>query len=783
MPSNPKNDIFANLLQSSTRKSFNKNSSMGMAQQMKLSSSSFSNIARNDSSTASIDMDFLETHLKGNGSRNSVFNTQPLKPQPSSSTHKGTVNDIFASFTTPSSRSQSPLPSNGNSSKRASSSQPNPAVTNLGIPTSNGHQTVNKDNADVNNDITAGNGEMDLLEGFFTPVSTPDKSETSLQHKTENNNTNSTHLPIHAELGSQQDSQKRQIDEKKDDALAVLMDMGFDIDEASRALNQTSSGYNVESALNMLTLKDSSDRRRYDHESLPNDLRVSNSESLGEVVNDLSSEFMSKASRLFKSGREKLQQGIEMYKQQQNERTGNEPAWMKNRDVYKKKSIGLMDERDELTRDDIRRLTAGQRAKDREFRLGRDRVLSDFGEKNEHFGNKPSNYDSFNSSGSHSVERTSEIGQQNIQRRYRTQKQVGVQSMQHKSTLLPGKNSENDRSKSPDEALVDIMEAPLSTTRNGVSSTKFRTPGGLIPYDKPSMPFGIAREEGAAAFKSGDFPKALKCYQEALQFLSGDHPFRILMYSNLATVFEKLGNSRDQLSACTSGLDMISTLCKDVSLLDDLMLEPHKSLKKFWIKLNIRRAEALEQLEKFQDSFKAYDELLKHGVSSKPIMDGRRRCLSVIQPKRRPAVERPVSATHRSSNSPMTPKLNRESETLRSVKRQEDAEEKEKEEMFRLHDKVEGLLQGWSNGKKDNIRALLSSLHEILWPDLHWRPVSMTDLVLDKKVKITYLKAVAKVHPDKLGNNVTTEQKMIANGVFITINEAWETYKKMNNIK
>lgn len=59
----------------------------------------------------------------------------------------------------------------------------------------------------------------------------------------------------------------------------------------------------------------------------------------------------------------------------------------------------------------------------------------------------------------------------------------------------------------------------------------------------------------------------------------------------------------------------------------------------------------------------------------------------------------------------------------------------------------------------------------------------MTDLVLDKKVKITYLKAVAKVHPDKLGNNVTTEQKMIANGVFITINEAWETYKKMNNIK
>ena len=55
----------------------------------------------------------------------------------------------------------------------------------------------------------------------------------------------------------------------------------------------------------------------------------------------------------------------------------------------------------------------------------------------------------------------------------------------------------------------------------------------------------------------------------------------------------------------------------------------------------------------------------------------------------------------------------------------------------------------------------------------------LTDLVLDNKVKIYYMKAVAKTHPDKINSNESTENKMIANGVFITLNEAWEHLRKV----
>ena len=45
----------------------------------------------------------------------------------------------------------------------------------------------------------------------------------------------------------------------------------------------------------------------------------------------------------------------------------------------------------------------------------------------------------------------------------------------------------------------------------------------------------------------------------------------------------------------------------------------------------------------------------------------------------------------------------------------------------------------------------------------------MAELVLPAKTKIAYMKAVAKVHPDKIPRSATTEQKMIATGVFAEV--------------
>lgn len=57
----------------------------------------------------------------------------------------------------------------------------------------------------------------------------------------------------------------------------------------------------------------------------------------------------------------------------------------------------------------------------------------------------------------------------------------------------------------------------------------------------------------------------------------------------------------------------------------------------------------------------------------------------------------------------------------------------------------------WIEGKERNIRALLSTMHTVLWEgENRWKPVGMADLVTPEQVKKVYRKAVLVVHPDKV---------------------------------
>ena len=48
------------------------------------------------------------------------------------------------------------------------------------------------------------------------------------------------------------------------------------------------------------------------------------------------------------------------------------------------------------------------------------------------------------------------------------------------------------------------------------------------------------------------------------------------------------------------------------------------------------------------------------------------------------------------------------------------------------------------------MRALLSSLETVLWNDSGWKKVGMGEVILPGKVKVVYMKGIAKVHPDKV---------------------------------
>ncbi|PIK59743.1 putative cyclin-G-associated kinase isoform X3 [Apostichopus japonicus] len=84
-------------------------------------------------------------------------------------------------------------------------------------------------------------------------------------------------------------------------------------------------------------------------------------------------------------------------------------------------------------------------------------------------------------------------------------------------------------------------------------------------------------------------------------------------------------------------------------------------------------------------------------------------------------------------------------------------------------------VRDWTEGKENNIRALLCSMHTVLWEgETRWKPATMDKLVTADQVKKWYRKAVLSVHPDKL---VDTPQESLAKLIFMELNDAWAEFE------
>lgn len=105
--------------------------------------------------------------------------------------------------------------------------------------------------------------------------------------------------------------------------------------------------------------------------------------------------------------------------------------------------------------------------------------------------------------------------------------------------------------------------------------------------------------------------------------------------------------------------------------------------------------------------------------------------------------------------------------------------EMRKQELSRDMDPLKLQILEWIEGKERNIRALLSTLHTVLWEgETRWRPVGMADLVTPDQVKKFYRKAVLVVHPDKAtGQPYEQYAKMI----FMELNDAWSEFENQGS--
>lgn len=105
--------------------------------------------------------------------------------------------------------------------------------------------------------------------------------------------------------------------------------------------------------------------------------------------------------------------------------------------------------------------------------------------------------------------------------------------------------------------------------------------------------------------------------------------------------------------------------------------------------------------------------------------------------------------------------------------------EMRRQELTREIDPLKLKILDWIEGKERNIRALISTLHTVLWEgETKWKPVNMAELVTPDQVKKYYRKAVLVVHPDKAtGKPYEHYAKMI----FMELKDAWSEFENQGS--
>lgn len=275
------------------------------------------------------------------------------------------------------------------------------------------------------------------------------------------------------------------------------------------------------------------------------------------------------------------------------------------------------------------------------------------------------------------------------------------------------------------------------------------------------------RQAGTSAFKLGNYAEATSSYTLSLSALPPSHPLNIVLLTNRALTHLKTGDPK----ACIADADSALTLIGPSKGQNETIAiggdEGSKDMSLYWGKAMTRKAEALEQLERWVDAAKGWKDCVEAGFGGSTSIQGRNRCEkaagsgtthSAPIPRRpQPAARKPPSkpaprssALDDLSGRPAPASSAPSAEAVTRLRAANAAAERVDDEKFALADSVDGRLSRWRSGKEGNLRALLSSLDAVLWEGAGWKKVGMAELLVPGKVKVAYMKGIAKVHPDKV---------------------------------
>ena len=114
-----------------------------------------------------------------------------------------------------------------------------------------------------------------------------------------------------------------------------------------------------------------------------------------------------------------------------------------------------------------------------------------------------------------------------------------------------------------------------------------------------------------------------------------------------------------------------------------------------------------------------------------------------------------------------------QAKALQEVRQREAKKKADEAEEDEVRKRLEPKIKAWSeeHGKKKQLRALLGTLHTILWPGARWKQISIGDMLDRSKCKKFYHKATLVVHPDKT-HDLDAEKRFLAKRIFDALSQA-----------
>ena len=118
-------------------------------------------------------------------------------------------------------------------------------------------------------------------------------------------------------------------------------------------------------------------------------------------------------------------------------------------------------------------------------------------------------------------------------------------------------------------------------------------------------------------------------------------------------------------------------------------------------------------------------------------------------------------------------------EQIRGIKHTLLQKAKESDEVIDARSRNQAKLDTWANntgGQLKNIRALLSTMHTVLYEGARWKEVGMSDLLTARDIQKHFLKAMRVVHTDKLPKGATPEMIAVAEIIYNALIKAKKTF-------